>query len=44
MKALVNMRRNAKEKEIEALLSEEHDSLSCYIEVICSHRYLKVAS
>ncbi|KAI5424523.1 peptide chain release factor PrfB2, chloroplastic [Lathyrus oleraceus] len=33
MKALLNMRRNAKEKEIEALLSEEHDSCSCYIEV-----------
>jgi len=28
------MRRNAKEKELEALLSGEQDSCSCYIEVI----------
>ncbi|CAL1407665.1 unnamed protein product [Linum trigynum] len=27
------MRRNFKEKELEALLSAEHDSCSCYIEV-----------
>ncbi|KAK7258997.1 hypothetical protein RIF29_24591 [Crotalaria pallida] len=33
LKALLNMRRNAKEKELEALLSGEHDSCSCYIEV-----------
>ncbi|RWW23649.1 hypothetical protein BHE74_00003492 [Ensete ventricosum] len=34
MKALVSMRRNAKEKELEALLSGDHDSCSCFIEVI----------
>ncbi|XP_019418029.1 PREDICTED: peptide chain release factor PrfB2, chloroplastic isoform X1 [Lupinus angustifolius] len=33
LKALLNMRRNAKEKELEALLSGEHDYCSCYIEV-----------
>ncbi|KAL2345617.1 hypothetical protein Fmac_006902 [Flemingia macrophylla] len=33
LKTLLNMRRNAKEKELEALLSGEHDSCSCYIEV-----------
>ncbi|XP_020212490.1 peptide chain release factor PrfB2, chloroplastic [Cajanus cajan] len=33
LKALLNMRRNAKEKELEALLSGEQDSCSCYIEV-----------
>lgn len=33
MKALLNMRRNAKEKELEALLSGDHDSCSCFIEV-----------
>jgi hypothetical protein len=34
MKALLNMRRKAKEKELEALLAEEQDSCSCYIEVV----------
>lgn len=34
LKALLNMRRNAKEKELEALLTGEHDSCSCYIEVV----------
>ncbi|CAJ1869246.1 unnamed protein product [Sphenostylis stenocarpa] len=33
LKVLLNMRRNAKEKELEALLAGEHDSCSCYIEV-----------
>ncbi|KHN03934.1 Peptide chain release factor 2 [Glycine soja] len=33
LKALLNMRRNAKEKELEALLSGEQDSCSCYIEM-----------
>ncbi|MED6193106.1 Peptide chain release factor PrfB2, chloroplastic [Stylosanthes scabra] len=33
LKALRNMRRNAKEKELEALLSGEQDSCSCFIEV-----------
>lgn len=33
MKALLNMRRNAKERELEALLSGDHDSCSCFIEV-----------
>ncbi|KAK7284425.1 hypothetical protein RJT34_19171 [Clitoria ternatea] len=33
LKALLNMRREAKEKELEALLSGEQDSCSCYIEV-----------
>lgn len=33
MKALLNMRVNAKEKELEALLADEQDSRSCYIEV-----------
>lgn len=33
MKALLNMRINAKEKELEALLADEQDSRSCYIEV-----------
>ncbi|XP_064946301.1 peptide chain release factor PrfB2, chloroplastic-like isoform X2 [Musa acuminata AAA Group] len=33
MKALVNMRRTAKEKELEALLSGDNDSCSCFIEV-----------
>ncbi|XP_057439048.1 peptide chain release factor PrfB2, chloroplastic-like [Lotus japonicus] len=33
LKALLDMRRNAKEKELEALLAGEHDSCSCYIEV-----------
>ncbi|CAI0435250.1 unnamed protein product [Linum tenue] len=30
---MLEMRRNSKEKELEALLSAEHDSCSCYIEV-----------
>eukprot|EP00268_Persea_americana_P055642 TRINITY_DN6484_c0_g1_i9.p2 TRINITY_DN6484_c0_g1~~TRINITY_DN6484_c0_g1_i9.p2 ORF type:complete len:181 (-),score=44.35 TRINITY_DN6484_c0_g1_i9:1911-2453(-) len=33
MKALLRMRRIAKEKELEALLAGEHDSCSCFIEV-----------
>lgn len=33
MKALLEMRRSAKEKELEAMLSGEHDSCSCFIEV-----------
>ncbi|GLU03090.1 hypothetical protein SLE2022_203080 [Rubroshorea leprosula] len=33
VKALVSMRRDSKEKEIEALLAGENDSCSCYIEV-----------
>ncbi|CAL1407667.1 unnamed protein product [Linum trigynum] len=33
LRALLEMRRNFKEKELEALLSAEHDSCSCYIEV-----------
>ncbi|CAI9103515.1 OLC1v1002012C1 [Oldenlandia corymbosa var. corymbosa] len=33
LKALLEMRRNMKEKELEALLSGEHDSCSCFIEV-----------
>ncbi|PIA54477.1 hypothetical protein AQUCO_00900788v1 [Aquilegia coerulea] len=33
MKALLKMRRTAKEKELEALLSGEQDSCSCFIEV-----------
>ncbi|CAI0459661.1 unnamed protein product [Linum tenue] len=33
LKAMLEMRRNSKEKELEALLSAEHDSCSCYIEV-----------
>lgn len=33
VKALLEMRRNAKEKELEAMLSGEHDSCSCFIEV-----------
>ncbi|PKA55175.1 hypothetical protein AXF42_Ash003812 [Apostasia shenzhenica] len=33
LRGLLNMRRKAKEKELEALLSGEHDSCSCYIEV-----------
>ncbi|KAJ4830031.1 Peptide chain release factor PrfB2, chloroplastic [Turnera subulata] len=33
LKALLEMRRNSKEKELEALLSGEQDSCSCYIEV-----------
>ncbi|XP_022719524.1 peptide chain release factor PrfB2, chloroplastic isoform X3 [Durio zibethinus] len=33
MKALLRMRRDSKDKELEALLAGEHDSCSCYIEV-----------
>ncbi|XP_027107931.1 peptide chain release factor PrfB2, chloroplastic-like isoform X2 [Coffea arabica] len=33
VKALIQMRRSVKEKELEALLVEEHDSCSCFIEV-----------
>ncbi|CAK9328435.1 unnamed protein product [Citrullus colocynthis] len=33
LSALLTMRRNSKEKELEALLSGENDSCSCYIEV-----------
>lgn len=33
MEALLEMRRSAKEKELEAMLSGEHDSCSCFIEV-----------
>ncbi|KAM0954426.1 putative peptide chain release factor class I, peptide chain release factor 2 [Dioscorea sansibarensis] len=33
MQALINMRRTAKEKELEALLSGENDSCSCFVEV-----------
>ncbi|OMO86265.1 Peptide chain release factor class I/class II [Corchorus capsularis] len=33
MEALLRMRRDSKDKELEALLAGEHDSCSCYIEV-----------
>ena len=33
MKALLRMRRDSKEKELAAMLSGEHDSSSCFIEV-----------
>ncbi|XP_050225123.1 peptide chain release factor PrfB2, chloroplastic [Mercurialis annua] len=33
LRALIRMRRNSKEKELEALLAGEEDSCSCYIEV-----------
>ncbi|XP_057493482.1 peptide chain release factor PrfB2, chloroplastic-like [Actinidia eriantha] len=33
VKALFDMRRSAKEKELDALLAGEHDSCSCFIEV-----------
>ncbi|KAE8010316.1 hypothetical protein FH972_006698 [Carpinus fangiana] len=33
LKALVRMRRNSKEKELQAMLAGEQDSCSCYIEV-----------
>ncbi|XP_004230303.1 peptide chain release factor PrfB2, chloroplastic [Solanum lycopersicum] len=33
VKALLGIRRNVKEKELEALLSGEHDNCSCFIEV-----------
>lgn len=39
LKALLQMRRTIKEKELEALLAGEHDSCSCYIEVVS---YLKI--
>lgn len=32
LNALLRMRRNSKEKELEALLAGENDSCSCYIE------------
>ncbi|KAM3362329.1 hypothetical protein P3S68_017183 [Capsicum galapagoense] len=32
VKALLRIRRNVKQKELEALLSREHDCCSCYIE------------
>lgn len=34
MRALLEMRRKAKEKELEAILSGDNDSCSCFIEVI----------
>lgn len=34
VKALLDMRRNSKEKELEALLAGEQDLYSCYIEVV----------
>lgn len=37
LKALLGMRRNSKEKELEALLAGDHDSCSCYIEVTLPH-------
>ncbi|XP_078160276.1 peptide chain release factor 2 isoform X3 [Carex rostrata] len=33
MRALADMRKNAKEKELEALLSRDNDSCSCFIEI-----------
>ncbi|KAM3251604.1 hypothetical protein P3L10_005674 [Capsicum annuum] len=33
VKALLRIRRNVKQKELEALLSGEHDCCSCYIEL-----------
>ncbi|KAJ3699767.1 hypothetical protein LUZ61_003472 [Rhynchospora tenuis] len=33
MRALVDMRKNAKDKELEAILSGENDSCSCFIEI-----------
>jgi peptide chain release factor 2 len=33
MRALADMRRSVKEKELNALLSGENDSCSCFIEV-----------
>lgn len=33
MEALLRIRKNVKEKELEALLSGEHDNCSCFIEV-----------
>lgn len=35
MRALAEMRRSAKEKELNALLSGDNDSCSCFIEVYC---------
>ena len=41
VKALLEMRRGAKEKELEALLAGEHDFCTCFIEVIsCSNCYV----
>lgn len=40
LNALLSMRRNSKEKELEALLAGENDSSSCYIEVRCEFSYL----
>lgn len=40
LNALLNMRRNSKEKELEALLAGENDSCSCYIEVSCEFSYV----
>lgn len=37
MSALADMRRSAKEKELNALLSGENDSCSCFIEVYLVH-------
>lgn len=39
LRALLNMRRNVKEKELEALLAGEQDSCSCYIEVIARDQH-----
>jgi len=39
MKALLRMRRDSKEKELEAMLSGEHDSSSCFIEVNVCYTY-----
>jgi hypothetical protein len=40
MRALADMRRDAKEKELNALLSGDHDPYPCFIEV-CSLHHLK---
>lgn len=40
MRALADMRRDAKEKELNALLSGDNDVYPCFIEV-CSSHYLK---
>ena len=44
LKALVNMRRISKEKELEALLAGEQDPCSCFIEVfvVDIHKWLLV--
>lgn len=36
MNALLNMRKDSKEKELEAMLAGEHDPCSCFIEVSIS--------